>query len=141
MLAPHYTKPHTTHNTPKNGNLRLLRCRLFRHLCSRHKHRRFRRQRSVFRGRERRPCAASNDDDDDKDDDNDDVSTVNLDDEFFFAARDIQNRTSRIVGTAEMEDRRFRELFGARMEIVVHLWEMMEEDNLLPEKSKPKHLL
>jgi hypothetical protein len=42
---------------------------------------------------------------------------------------------------AEMEDRRFRELFGARMEIVVHLWEMMEEDNLLPEKGKPKHLL
>jgi hypothetical protein len=27
------------------------------------------------------------------------------------------------------------------MEIVVHLWEMMEKGNLLPEKSKPKHLL
>ena len=40
-----------------------------------------------------------------------------------------------------MEDRRFRELFGEKMEIVVHLWEMMEEGDLLPEKSKPKHLL
>ncbi len=27
------------------------------------------------------------------------------------------------------------------MEIVVYLWEMMEKDNLLPEKSKPKQLL
>ena len=80
---------------------------------------------------------SSDDDDDDDDNDNDD----DLHDIFFRAARDIQNRTSRNVGTAEMEDRRFRELFGARMDIVVLLWEMMEEDNLLPEKSKPKHLL
>jgi len=79
--------------------------------------------------------------DNDDDDDNDDISTVNLDNDFFIAAQDIQNRTSRIVGMAEMEDCRFRELFGARMEIVVHLWEMMEEDDLLPKKSKPKHLL
>ncbi|KAL3776405.1 hypothetical protein ACHAW5_001412, partial [Stephanodiscus triporus] len=83
----------------------------------------------------------SNDKDDSINDEVDNVSAVNLDDEFFSAARDIQNWMSRIVGTAEMEDRRFQELFGARMEIVVHLWEMMEEDNLLPEKSKPKHLL
>ena len=40
-----------------------------------------------------------------------------------------------------MEDRRFRELFGARMEIVVHIWVMMDDDGLLPEKSRPKHLL
>ena len=79
--------------------------------------------------------------DDDDDDDDDDPHHTHLRDIFFHAARDIQNRTSRIVGTAEMEDRRFRELFGARMEIVLHLWKMMEEDNLLPEKSKPKHLL
>ena len=59
------------------------------------------------------------DDDDDDDDDNDYVSLANLKDEFFIAARDIQNRTSRIVGTAEMEDRHFHELFGACMEIVV----------------------
>jgi hypothetical protein len=79
--------------------------------------------------------------DDDDDNDNDDDDDDDLHDIFFRAARDIQNRTSRIVGTAEMEDRRFRELFGARMDIVVLLWEMMEEDNLLPKKSKPKHLL
>ena len=83
--------------------------------------------------------AASDDDDDDEDGGGDYVSA--LKNEFFCAARDIQNRTSRIVGTAQMEDRRFRELFGARMEIVVHIWVMMEKDDLLPPKSKPKHLL
>ena len=74
-------------------------------------------------------------------DDNDNSSDNEVTTMYFRAARDIQNRTSRIVGTAAMEERRFRELFGARMEIVVHLWEMMEKGDLLPEKSKPKHLL
>ena len=40
-----------------------------------------------------------------------------------------------------MEDRRLHELFGAHMGIIVHLWDMMKEGNLLPEKSRPKHLL
>ena len=84
--------------------------------------------------------AASDGDDDDDDDEGLDFVSA-LEKEFFIAARDIQNRTSRIVGTAEMEDGRFRELFGARMEIVVHIWVMMDDDGLLPEKSCPKHLL
>lgn len=67
---------------------------------------------------------SSDDDDNSSDNEVDDVSATNRDDVFFRAARDIQNRTSRIVGTAAMEERRFRELFGARMEIVVHLWEI-----------------
>jgi hypothetical protein len=84
---------------------------------------------------------SSNDKDDarnkeDDVDDNEDLKTV-----FFCDARDIQNRTSRVVGTATMEDRHFCKLFGARMEIVLHVWNMMEEDGLLPNKSKPKHLL
>ena len=84
----------------------------------------------------------TSDDDDDDDDGHEGHDYVSaLEEEFFIAARDIQNRTSRIVGTAQMEDRRFRELFGARMEIVVHIWVMMEDDDLLPPKSKPKHLL
>jgi hypothetical protein len=40
-----------------------------------------------------------------------------------------------------MEDRRFRELFKACIEIVLNVWYMMEEDGLLPDKSNPKHLL
>lgn len=79
--------------------------------------------------------------DDDVDDDAYDDDYDDLENEFFLAARDIQNRMSRNVGTAQMEDRRFRELYGARMEIVVHLWVMMDDDDLLPPKSKPKHLL
>jgi hypothetical protein len=56
-------------------------------------------------------------------------------------ARDIQNRTSRCIGTAAMEDRRFRSLFGARIKIVLRVWLMLWEDGLRPKKSKPKHLL
>jgi hypothetical protein len=40
-----------------------------------------------------------------------------------------------------MEDRRFRGLFGARIEIVLKVWSMLLEDSLRPKKSKPKHLL
>ena len=60
---------------------------------------------------------------------------------FLRDARDIQNRTSRCVGMAAMEDRRFRGLFGARIEIVLKVWSMLLEDGLRPKKSKPKHLL
>ena len=60
---------------------------------------------------------------------------------FLRDARDIQNRTSRCIGTAAMEDRRFRSLFGARIKIVLKVWLMLWEDGLRPKKSKPKHLL
>ncbi len=56
-------------------------------------------------------------------------------------ARDIPNRTSRVVGTAAMEYRRFCKLFGASIGIVLHVWHAMEEGGLIPNKSKPKHLL
>ncbi len=75
-------------------------------------------------------------DNDDNNDDEDDLETI-----FLHDAQDIQNQTSRVVRTAAMEDRRFRELFGANIGIVLHVWHAMEEGGLLPNKSKPKHLL
>ena len=60
---------------------------------------------------------------------------------FSCAARDIMNRVGRKVGSAALEDRRFREHFGAPFEIVRMVWDMMEEVHLLPEKCEPKHLL
>ncbi len=79
--------------------------------------------------------------DEDSDDsvDNDDSDTEEA--VFLRDAWDIQNQTSRCVGTAAMEDRRFRGLFGARIEIVLKVWSMLLEDGLRPKKSKPKHLL
>ncbi len=56
---------------------------------------------------------------------------------FLRDARDIQNRMSRCVGTAAMEDRQFGSLFGARIEIVLKVWLMLLEDGLCPKKSKP----
>jgi hypothetical protein len=88
------------------------------------------------------------DDTTDIDDDTNDDETSNADDEgvsddavFSRAARDIMNRVGRKVGLAAVEDRRFREHFGAPFEIVRMVWDMMGEGQLLPEKSEPKHLL
>ena len=44
----------------------------------------------------------------------------------------IQNRTARAVGTVAMEDRRFRELFGANIGVILHVWNAMEGGGLLP---------
>jgi hypothetical protein len=60
---------------------------------------------------------------------------------FLHDTQDIQNRTSRSIRTAAMEDRRFCSLFGVRMEIVIMVWDMLGEGSLRPEKSQPKHLL
>ena len=88
--------------------------------------------------------AVSSKDDSDEDSDNSDNDDDDRDTEeavILCDARDIQNRTSRCVGTAAMEDRRFRGLFGARIEIVLKVWLMLGEGGLRPKKSKPKHLL
>ena len=84
---------------------------------------------------------SSNNDDDGGDDNNVDEDDVDKD-VFCCAARDIQNRMSQnTAGTAAMEDRRFRKLFGASIGIVLQVWHMMDDGGLLPEKTKPKHLL
>ncbi len=63
--------------------------------------------------------AASGDDSADNGSDNDEDTEEAV---FLRDARDIQNRTSRCVGTAAMEDRRLRSLFGARIKIVLKIW-------------------
>ena len=42
---------------------------------------------------------------------------------YHRAAREIMNRAGRRVGTAAMEDRRFRSFVGAQFEIVRMVWE------------------
>jgi hypothetical protein len=83
---------------------------------------------------------SSNNDDNGGDDNNVDEDDVDTD-VFCCAARDIQNRMSQNTGTAAMEDRCFRKLFGASISIVLQVWHMMDDGGLLPEKTKPKHLL
>ena len=55
-------------------------------------------------------------------------------------AWDIQNRASHRVGMATMEARHFREFFGMIV-LVIEKRELNKRDSLLPEKSRPKHLL
>jgi hypothetical protein len=78
------------------------------------------------------------DEEDDVDDDNDNNDLESI---VFCNARDIQNRMSRVIGTVAMEDRRFHELFGASIGIILHVWYSMDDGSLLPDKCKPKHLL
>ena len=78
--------------------------------------------------------------DDEEDDDDDDEETFVVPD-FIGLARDIQNRSSKQVGTLEVEKRRFKEFFGASLEVVEILWEMLYERDFLPDKSQPKHIL
>ena len=89
------------------------------------------------------PIAAHVDDDDD--DLNDDDDDDDVDDEdgavWYAAARDIQNRVSRVVGTDKMEDRHFREFFGTSISMVMMVWDLLVDHSLLPEKGLPKHLL
>ena len=74
-------------------------------------------------------------DDNDVDDDND------YDVDWDSAARDIQNRVSRVVGTADMEDRLFRSFFGTSIGPTMMAWDLLVHHSLLPEKGRPKHLL
>ena len=74
-----------------------------------------------------------------EEEDDDDDAFVVLD--FIGLARDIQNRSSKQVGTQEVEKRRFKEFFGTSLEVIEILWEMLYEGDFLPDKSQPKHLL
>jgi hypothetical protein len=75
---------------------------------------------------------------DDGDDDKDDHGGAP---DFEAAARNIQNRASKPVGAASSEKRHFREFFGTSLLVVDKLWWLLVENDLLPEKSRPKHLL
>ena len=79
-----------------------------------------------------------NDDDDDEDDDEVDAEDDAV---WYAAARDIQNRVSRVVGTADMEDRLFRSFFGTSIGPTMMVWDLLVHHSLLPEKERPKHLL
>jgi hypothetical protein len=70
--------------------------------------------------------AVSSDDSDEDSNDSDDDDNGDTEEAVFLRdARDIQNRTSRCVGTAVLEDRRFRGLFVACIEIVLKVWSML----------------
>jgi hypothetical protein len=81
--------------------------------------------------------AVSSEDDSDEDSDDDDDDDGDTEEAVFLCdARDIQNRTSRCVGTAAMEDRRFCGLFRARIKIVLKVWSMLLEDGLRPKPQE-----
>jgi hypothetical protein len=74
--------------------------------------------------------------DDDKDKDN--HSSVP---DFVAAAWDIQNRASKPAGAALSKTRHFCEFFGMSLLVIDKLWWLLDRHDLLPKKSRPKHLL
>jgi hypothetical protein len=75
------------------------------------------------------PAASDNDvvnitEEEDEEDDGDKETFVVLD--FIGLVRDIQNRSSKQVGTQEVEKRRFKEFFDTSLEVLEILWEMRD---------------
>lgn len=94
----------------------------------------------------------NNNNDDDDDDDSSSSSDSGSSDEgtcstplyneLMHEAHAIQNRGGRRKNaTIIMETRRFRSFFGAGKEVVMHLWDLLVQHNLLPRKGKINHLL
>jgi len=76
------------------------------------------------------------------DDDNDTTASGSLSlDEIMTVARDIQNRGSRRVGAKVVEDRLFKEYFGVSVAVVLAVWKLLEEHDLVPKNGEIKHLL
>ncbi len=79
--------------------------------------------------------------------DNNDTDTSTSDsvslveEEIITVARDIQNRGSQCIRTKVVEDRLFKEYFGVSMTIVLAVWNLLNEHNIIPEKGEIKHLL
>ena len=61
--------------------------------------------------------------------------------EIMTVARDMQNRGSRRVGAKVVEDRLFEEYFGVSVTVVLVVWNLLDEHDLIPEKGEIKHLL
>ena len=77
-------------------------------------------------------------------DEDDSTSTSDSDvslDAIVSVARDIQNRSGQRVGAEVVEARYFKEYFGVSAVVVLIVWDLLVEHDLLPEKGQIKHLL
>jgi hypothetical protein len=79
--------------------------------------------------------------------DDNDTDTSTLDslslvvEEIMTIARDMQDRGSQCVRAKVVEDRLFKEYFGVSVTIVLVIWNLLNEHELIPKKGEIKHLL
>jgi hypothetical protein len=79
---------------------------------------------------------------DDNDTDTSASDSVSLvEEEIMTIARDMKNRGSRRVGVQVVEDRLVKEYFGVSATIVLVIWNLLDEHDLIPKKGEIKHLL
>ena len=76
---------------------------------------------------------------------NDDSSSTesqsSLEDEILSVGRDIQNRSNHRIGAEVVENRLFKEHFGISVAVTLIVWNLLVENDLVPEKGQMKHLL
>ena len=76
---------------------------------------------------------------------NDDSSATesqsSLKDEILSVGRDIQNRSNHRVWAEVVENRLFKEHFGISVTVALIVWNLLVENDLVPEKGQMKHLL
>jgi hypothetical protein len=81
------------------------------------------------------------DDDTDDNGSNDNASNDNgektEEDMFFWAAREVMNWSTKKLGAAAMEDCQSRSFFGAWNKIILKVWGMLGEGDLLPKIASP----
>ena len=79
--------------------------------------------------------------------DDNDTDTSTLDslslvvEEIMTIARDMQDRGSQCVRAKVVEDRLFKEYFGVSVTIVLVIWNLLNEHDLILKKGEIKHLL
>ena len=61
--------------------------------------------------------------------------------EFVLAGKDIQNKGGQSIGSASTEDHAFHEFFGTTIVVVLNLWRLLAEHDMIPDGLSIKHLL
>ena len=61
--------------------------------------------------------------------------------DIYVIGRDLQHRSSHIVGSDFSENDQFRAFFGCGANIALHLWLLMNKHYLTPQEAQLAHLL
>ncbi|KAL9183039.1 hypothetical protein ACHAXT_004826 [Thalassiosira profunda] len=62
-------------------------------------------------------------------------------DDIMLVGKEVQNKSGRSLGAPMSEDRAFRDFFGTSAIVVLALWQLLVETELLPEGGTMMHLL
>ena len=67
--------------------------------------------------------------------------TEPLPEDFLFIGKDIQNKSSRGIGSSLTEERTFREFFGTTKVVMAKLWDLLSQWQMIPEDGTTNHIM